>query len=169
MKVIFSEITSERQLFMDYDYLQGIDPLRSNLIKALQTIQEHEGYISDDAILRTAEYFSLPAVEVEGVVSFYAKFKRTRPGKYKLIFCDGTACHVKKSSTLMGLVERKLGINPETKPVTDDFLFSIEQVSCLGACGMAPVMQVNEKLYGLMTQAKLEKLIDDIIAQESGK
>jgi NADH-quinone oxidoreductase subunit E len=154
---------------MAYEYLREIDPVRSNLIKALQTIQEHEGYIADEAIVQAAEYFTLPAVEVEGVVSFYAKFKRTRPGKYKLIFCDGTACHVKKSSTLIELVERKLGINPETKPVTDDFLFSIEQVSCLGACGMAPVMQVNEKLYGLMTQAKLEKLIDNIIASEAGK
>ena len=69
----------------------------------------------------------------------------------------------------MELVARKLGIDPVNKPTTDDFLFSIEQVSCLGACGMAPVMQVNEKLYGLMTQAKLEKLIDDIKAQESAQ
>ena len=155
-----------RKVLMNYDYIREIEPVRGNLIKALQVIQEHEGYISDDAIRAAAKYFSLPVVEVEGVVTFYAKFKRTRPGKYRLTFCDGTACHVKKSHSLLDAVERKLHINPDTKPSTDDYLFSVERVSCLGACGMAPVMQLNEKLYGMLTPAKVEKMIDDIIAKE---
>ena len=149
----------------EFEFLKRIDPDPGNLIQGLQLTQSVQGYISDRALEALAEYFRLPVAEVEGVVSFYAKFKRTRPGKYLLTVCDGTACHVKKSSTLLEAIRNKLGITPQ-HPTTEDFLFSVETVSCLGTCGMAPVMLVNEEVHGQMTPQKLDKLIDGIIAKE---
>lgn len=149
-----------------YGYLSNLEPDRGNLIKALQLVQNHEGYVSNEAIEEVAAYFGLPTAEVEGVLTFYAKFKRTRPGKYRLTVCDGTACHVKKSHGLLSAIYKKLNIS-QSHPTTPDFLFSVETVSCLGTCGMAPVMLINEEVHGLMTPDKLNRLIDSVIRQET--
>ena len=80
-----------------YAFLEKVGREPSNLIKGLQAVQGAEGYVSDESIEAIAEYFGIPAVEVEGVLSFYAQFKRVKPGKYKIAVCDGTACHIKGS------------------------------------------------------------------------
>ena len=81
----------------NFSYLEKIGKESSNLIKGLQLIQATEGYVPDDGIRAAAEYFQIPVVEVEGVLSFYAQFKRVKPGKYQIAVCDGTACHIKGS------------------------------------------------------------------------
>ena len=86
----------------EYSFLTGIGNDPGNLIKGLQAIQQVFGYISDDAIRTAAEYFNRPEADVEGVVSFYAQFKRVKPGKYKIAVCDGTACHLKGAATETG-------------------------------------------------------------------
>ena len=110
-----------------FSYLGEVEPDKGNLIKGLQLIQTREGYVSNDGILAAAEHFGIPAAEVEGVLTFYAQFKRTKPGKYKLSVCDGTACHIKGSTQIRAWVSAELGIGDgET---TEDGLFSIETVA----------------------------------------
>jgi NADH:ubiquinone oxidoreductase subunit E len=143
----------------DFSYLKKIPQERSNLIKGLQTIQEHTGYISDEAIAETANYFSVPLVEVEGVVSFYAQFKRTKPGKYQIAICDGTACHIKGSSLIIDWISTELGINDgETD---EEGLFSMETVACLGCCSLAPVMSINGKVFGKLDRKQTIKILKE--------
>ncbi len=132
---------------------------QSNLIKALQLKQKKEGYISNEAISEIADYFSIPAIDVEGVVSFYTQFKRTKPGKYKISVCDGTACHIKGSSQVLNWVSDELDI--EEEETDDDGLFSLETVACLGCCSLAPVMSVNGKVHGNLTRDSVLKILKE--------
>ena len=146
-----------------YSYLESVDREPSNLIKGLQLIQSTEGYVSDDAIRAAAKYFSLPEVEIEGVLSFYAQFKRVKPGKYKIALCDGTACHIKGSPLVHEWVRQELGLKPgETSA---DGLFSLETVACLGCCSLAPVMSINGRVYAKLTRKGLVKIIREYQAK----
>ncbi len=142
-----------------FAYLSAIDRSRTYLIKGLQKVQTMEGYISDAAIEAIAAYFSIPPVEVEGVVSFYAQFKRTRPGKYKIAVCDGTACHIKGSISILEWITAEIGIKPGQ---TDkDGFFSLETVACLGCCSLAPVLSVNGKVYGKLDRKSTVKILKE--------
>ena len=146
-----------------YDFLKKIEQLPSNLIKGLQAVQSHEGYVSDEAIEAVGEYFSIPPVEVEGVLSFYAQFKRVKPGKYKIAVCDGTACHIKGSVLIGEWVSSELGIKPGQ---TDkDGLFSLETVACLGCCSLAPVMSINGRVYGKLDRKNTIKILKEYAAK----
>ncbi len=130
---------------------------RSDLIKTLQKEQETEGYISDEAIERIATEFDVPPVEVEGVVSFYTQFKRIPPGKYHIMVCDGTACHIIGAPLILTWLADALGIRDgETD---ENGLFSMESVACLGCCSLAPVISINGKVYGKLDRKKLLKTI----------
>ena len=149
-----------------YAFLEKIGREPSNLIKGLQAVQGVEGYVSDESIVAIADYFGIPVVEVEGVLSFYAQFKRVKPGKYKIAVCDGTACHVRRSIPILEALRRELGVS-EKKKTTDDMLFTLETVSCLGACGLAPVMTLDDKVHPAMTPEKALALIDEIRKEEA--
>jgi len=143
----------------DFSYLKEIDNSRTYLIKGLQTVQGKEGYLSDEAILAVAEYFSIPPVEVEGVVSFYAQFKRTKPGKYQISVCDGTACHIKGSNMILDWISTDLGIaDGETDK---DGLFSLQTVACLGCCSLAPVMSINGRVFGKLDRKATVKILKE--------
>ncbi|MGE4564453.1 MAG: NAD(P)H-dependent oxidoreductase subunit E [Victivallaceae bacterium] len=143
----------------EYDFLKKIDREPSNLIKALQAVQGLEGYVSDDAIRAVAKYFSIPVVEVEGVLSFYAQFKRIKPGKFKIAVCDGTACHIKGAVLISEWIGAELGIKPGE---TDrDGHFSLETVACLGCCSLAPVMSVNGRVYGKLDRKETIKILKE--------
>ncbi len=142
----------------DFSYLQEAGSEKGDLIRGLQLIQAREGYVSDAAICAAAEHFGLPAAEVEGVLTFYAQFKRVKPGKYKISICDGTACHIKGSTQVSAWLSAELGIGDgET---TEDGLFSIETVACLGCCSLAPVLAVNGKVHGQLTRKGLTSLLN---------
>jgi NADH:ubiquinone oxidoreductase subunit E len=126
--------------------LESLDSDRSYLIQALQLEQGTGGFISDEAIRRIAAHFSVPPVEVEGIVSFYAQFKRVKPGAYVIYLCDGTACHIKGATLVLGWVTEELGIAPGQTDA--EGLFSLETVACLGCCSLAPVMSINGTAYG---------------------
>lgn len=132
---------------------------RSGLIKALQAIQKDEGYISDDAIKDTAGYFGISNIEVEGVVSFYTQFKRIKPGRFQIAVCDGTACHIKGSSLITGWIKEELGI--DTGETDEEGLFSLDEVACLGCCSLAPVISINNKVYGNLDRKSLKKVLKD--------
>ena len=143
----------------DISYLKELEKDNSNLIKALQLAQKKEGYISDESLREIADYLSIPPVEVEGVVSFYAQFKRTKPGQFIISVCDGTACHIKGSEQVKNWITEELGI--EDGETDEEDLFSLETVACLGCCSLAPVIAVNGKVHGNLTRKKLKKTLQN--------
>ena len=100
------------------------------------------------------------------MATFYENFSFEAKGKYVIKVCDGTACHVKKSMPVLEALYKKLGLSPE-KHTTDDMMFTVETVSCLGACGLAPTMMVNEEVHPRMTPEAAEALIDELRGGET--
>ena len=94
---------------------------------------------------------------VEGVVRFYAQFKRVKPGKYQISLCDGTACHIKGTPLIMDWVATELGINDGQ--TDDDGLFSLETVACLGCCSLAPVLSVNGEIFGNLDRKRTLRIL----------
>ena len=146
-----------------YAFLEKVGREPSNLIKGLQAVQGAEGYVSDESIEAIAEYFGIPAVEVEGVLSFYAQFKRVKPGKYKIAVCDGTACHIKGSPLIQEWLKRELGISSGETDAKGHF--SLETVACLGCCSLAPVMSVNGRVYGKLDRKSMIKILTEYEAK----
>jgi len=137
----------------------------SRLIPILQEIQEEHKYLSNELISYVATSIGVPPSQVYGVATFYAHFSLKPKGKYIFKLCDGTACHVKKSHGILEALYKKLDLSEE-KNTTDDMTFTIETVSCLGACGLAPVMVVNEQVYGQVTPEQAEQIVDELLEKE---
>jgi len=142
---------------MPQNLLTIFDKDRSNLIKAIQHVQKEEGFISNDQIINLADYFEIPLVDVEGVITFYTQFKRTKPGKFIVHVCDGTACHIKGSERIANWISEILGIADGETDAKG--LFSLETVACLGCCSLAPVIAVNGKVYGNLDRKQLRKIL----------
>lgn len=138
----------------------------SRLIPILQEVQEIYRYLPKEIMNYIAQALGLPAGQVYGVATFYSHFALEPKGKYLIRLCDGTACHVRGSEPILRALREKLELS-ETKSTTDDALFTIETVSCLGACGLAPVVVINEDVHGQVTPEKAVKLIDDILQAEN--
>lgn len=140
---------------------------KSNLIAILQQVQEVYTYLPEEAMTFIGTKIEgLSPATVYGVATFYAQFSLEPKGKYKIKVCDGTACHVRGSMSVLNAVKTKLGLG-EKKMTTDDGLFSLEIVSCLGACGLAPVVVINDKVYPQMTSDAIGIIIDTITKEES--
>ena len=137
----------------------------SKLIPILQEVQKEYRYLPEEVMAYVANCLGLSPARVYGVASFYANFALKPKGKYVIHICDGTACHVKGSGEIKSALYAKLGLDGEKK-TTDDMLFTVEAVSCLGACGLAPVITVNDKVYGQVTADRAEQLVDDILEKE---
>ncbi len=136
---------------------------RSNyLVEALQDVQEAEGYISEPAMNAVAEQLSVPIMEVYRVASFYSAFSLTPRGRHVITVCAGTACHVRGAPTLLDELTGQLGV--QARQTTDDGLFTLECVNCLGACALGPVVVIDGVYHDHVTPAKLRKLIDDLRA-----
>lgn len=139
----------------------------SKLIPILQEVQEVYRYLPEEIIAFCAKKLKISAAQIYGVATFYAHFALTPKGKYLIKICNGTACHVKKSIPVLDAIMKKLNLT-EKKLTSDDMLFTVEIVSCLGACGLAPVLVINEDVHGQMTPEKAVAYIDEIIAKEKG-
>jgi len=137
----------------------------ARLIPILQEVQEVYKYLSKDVISYVATSIGVPPAKVYGVATFYAHFSLEPKGKYVIKLCDGTACHVKGSVKIIDALREKLGLSEE-KITTDDMLFTLETVSCLGACGLAPVMVINEDVHGQVKPEYAVELVDSIIDME---
>ena len=111
-----------------------------------------------------AKKLHLSEAKVYGVATFYENFSLDPKGKYVIKICDGTACHVRKSTAILDEIRGLLGVTAQ-KPTTDDMLFTVETVSCLGACGLAPVCTVNDVVHAAMTPEKARELIQELKAE----
>ncbi|MGE5653017.1 MAG: NAD(P)H-dependent oxidoreductase subunit E [Bacillota bacterium] len=136
------------------------------LILVLQQAQGIFGYLPEQVQSIIATELRVPLPEVYGVATFYSLFSLEPKGKYVIRLCDGTACHVRSSMPVLQAVREKLAL-PEGKKTTADMKFSVETVSCLGACGLAPVVMINDQVYGQQTPDSI-KLILDKLMQEGG-
>ena len=130
---------------------------RGALIPVLQKVQEKMGYLPEEAVSEVAHFLGASESEVYGVASFYAQFRFVRQGKHTIKVCQGTACHVQGGSRILQTVERELGIQSEEN--TEDYKFSLERVACFGSCALAPVMVVDNAVYGRMTIAKAREIL----------
>lgn len=138
------------------------------VIAILQEIQEHYRYLPREIFSRLSRRLGLSEARIYSVATFYENFSLRPKGKYVIKVCDGTACHVRKSIPILERFRRELGLSEE-KTTTGDLMFSVETVSCLGACGLAPVIIVNEKAHPAMTPDKASELIDTIRTQEENQ
>ena len=128
-----------------------------NLIQILQDLQTEFHYLPEPVIAYIAKEMNMSEHNIYGVATFYSQFKFIEPGKHQIRVCMGTACHVLGAQSLQDKICRELKIQPgET---TEDGEFSIESVYCLGCCALAPVMVIDENVYGNMTAAKVNKIL----------
>lgn len=130
---------------------------RGTLIPILQKVQAELGFLSPEAITEIARFTGLSASEIFGVASFYAQFRFTRPGQHTVKVCLGTACHARGAQRILETVERDLKV--KSGGTTEDGKFSLERVACFGACALAPVMVVDEKVDGRMTPTKAKETL----------
>ena len=137
----------------------------SNLIAILQEIQAEYRYLPEEVLTYVATALGIPRATVYGVATFYTQFSMKPKGKYVIKVCDGTACHVRHSEKLSDLIREKLDLN-DAKDTTDDLLFTFETVSCIGACGLAPVVTINDDdVYGQMTPEALSIVLDQLLSE----
>lgn len=130
---------------------------RDSLIPILQKVQDDFGYLSEESVREISKYLNLPASKVYGLATFYNQFRFTPPGKYHIRVCDGTGCHLEGSGFLLKELEKSLGITDgET---SRDGVFSLEVLSCIGACGNAPVISINGKYYSKVDKKRLNEII----------
>ncbi len=139
---------------------------KSNLIAILQKVQEVYRYLPEDAMIYIGTKIEgLSPATVFGVATFYAQFSLEPKGKYEIKVCDGTACHVRGSMPVLNAIRAKLNM-PEGQLTSENGLFSLETVSCLGACGLAPVVVINDKVYPQMTSDAITIVLDTLMKTE---
>jgi len=138
---------------------------KAKLIPILQAVQDVYRYLPEEILVFIASSLNISPARVYGVATFFSHFTLKPKGKHVIKVCNGTACHVKKSSLLLDSLRTKLNLKG-TEITTKDMLFTVEAVSCLGACGLAPVMLIDNNVYGQVTPEKLIKIIDSIIKKE---
>ncbi len=137
---------------------------KNQLIAILNDVQEKYGYIPKQAQMTISEHLEMPMAEIYGVITFYSRFTLTPKGKYNISICLGTACYVKGSQKILDRAKERLKI--EAGEVTEDGKFSIDEVRCVGACGLAPVFMVNDEVYGNATVQMLDKVLDELCNEE---
>jgi NADH-quinone oxidoreductase subunit E len=162
------ELLKERQGMdggFDYGFLDGIigktGGRPSAIIPILQEVQEKYNYLPPEIFPYVAEKVQVSEARIYGVATFYENFSLEPKGAYIIKICDGTACHVRKSLPILDKIRKELGLS-EAKTTTGDLFFTLETVSCLGACGLAPVMTVNDQVHPAMTPEKASALLGEL-------
>ena len=131
------------------------------IIAILQEIQEYYHYLPREIFPYLAKTLNMSEAHIYSVATFYENFSLEPKGKYVIRICDGTACHVRHSVPILDRLRSELGLS-ENKKTTDDLLFTVETVSCLGACGLAPVLTVNDVVHPEMTPEKASALLKEL-------
>lgn len=154
------EIAKLDEILQQHDYNHTL------LIAIMQDIQKEYHYLPEKALCYIAKKLKLSEAKIYGVATFYENFSLEPKGRYVIKICDGTACHVRKSVPILEEFRKVLGVS-EDKPTTDDMMFTVETVSCLGACGLAPVCTVNDHVHPAMTPERAQELIEELKKEAS--
>ncbi len=140
--------------------LEEYASVKGSLITILQNTQDIYGYLPKEAIELISEKTGIATSEIMGVGTFYTQFRFEPVGKYLIMLCQGTACHVNSSELILQTIKDELGI--EDGQTTADGLFSLKCVACLGCCSLSPVMMINEDTYGSLTPDKTKKILKEL-------
>lgn len=140
--------------------LDELAKVKGSLITILQKTQDIYGYLPKDAIIYISERTGIVESEIMGVATFYTQFRLAPVGKYLIMLCQGTACHVNSSELILQTIKDELVI--EDGETTEDGLFSLKCVACLGCCSLSPVMMINESTYGSLTPEKTKKILKEL-------
>ncbi len=155
-----TEVKSEAETSFSPELVEYIETWKDkpgNLIMILHKVQEEQGYISKEAGKKVAKLLNVPLAKIYGVVTFYHYFRLEKPGKHNIKICMGTACYLKGGEDILNELENLLGIG--VNQTTEDEQFSIEAVRCVGACGLAPVIIVDDDVYGKLTKDRLPEIL----------
>ena len=148
------------------EIINSYEGKKSNLIAILQKVKEVYRYLPEEAMIYIGTKIEgLSPATVYGVATFYAQFSLEPKGKFEIKVCDGTACHVRGSMPVLNAIKARLELK-DGQMTTDDGLFSLETVSCLGACGLAPVVVINGKVYPQMTSDAIKIVLDTLLKED---
>jgi NADH:ubiquinone oxidoreductase subunit E len=138
--------------------MRGQERSESQLISVLHRVQQAFGYLSPQQMDAVAQLLQVPAAMVSGVATFYHFFRFQAPGRHKISVCLGTACYVKGASTLAARLKDELGV--EWGETSKDGMFTLEAARCLGTCGLAPVVMIDDNVHGQVTPEQIPSLLD---------
>lgn len=160
-------ISCNKALFQELDnFIDSLPSKKGSLIQVLHTAQDIFGYLPKEVQLYISDKLNISPAKVYGVVSFYSYFTTGPIGKYKINVCLGTVCFVKGSDKILAEFEKQLGI--KSGETTEDLMFTLESLRCVGACGLAPVVVVNDKVYGHVTLDQVSEILDKYKKLELG-
>jgi len=154
-----------KELYQKIDEIIAAQRADKPIVAILQDIQEEYRYLPREAFDYLSKQLGVSLAKLYSVATFYENFSLSPKGKYVIKICDGTACHVRKSIPILDALRKDLGLVGDKK-TTDDLMFTVETVSCLGACGLAPVLTVNDKVYPAMTPEAAVELLNELKAAE---
>ncbi|MCK9557840.1 MAG: NADH-quinone oxidoreductase subunit NuoE [Candidatus Cloacimonetes bacterium] len=160
-----AEYTAAHSFNKVIDILDRFDRSESKIIPILQAVQEEYRYLPQEVLTFIATSLRISPARLYGVATFYSHFSLEPKGKHIIRMCDGTACHVRGSSAVIDAIRKKLNLSAK-KITTDDMMFTFETVSCLGACGLAPVLVIDDEVHGQMTPEQALQLISSIEEKE---
>lgn len=161
--------TEDKKLTELREYIDSVknkEHSDSYLIAVLHKAQELYGYLSRQTMDEVSARMKIPAAHIWGVATFYHYFNLTPPGKFVISVCLGTACYVKGANQVLEAIKKDLGI--DVGEVTEDGLFSLQPARCLGACGLAPVVMIGDKIHGDLDGKKAVKLLDEYRKKAAG-
>lgn len=161
-----SENAAVRSFTKVMEILERYEYNENKIIPILQAVQEEYRYLPQEVMTFIATSLKVSPARLYGVATFYSHFSLEPKGKHILRMCDGTACHVRGSLKVINALRERLSLS-EKKITTDDLLFTFETVSCLGACGLAPVLVVDDAVHGQVTPEQALALLEEIIAKEA--
>lgn len=161
-----NENAAARSFTKVLEILQEHDFDENKIVPILQAVQHEYRYLPQEVLTFVATSLKVSPARLYGVATFYSHFSMEPKGKHIIKMCDGTACHVRGSKGVIDAVREKLGLS-ETKITTADMMFTFETVACLGACGLAPVMVIDEDVHGMVTPEEAIKLIEAIMEKEN--
>jgi NADH-quinone oxidoreductase subunit E len=164
-KVIAFPAAEEQDLSRVHEILKEHEGKRGHLLIVLQKIQAIYGYVPQNTFEMVADALGVTKSEIFGVLTFYNRFHLSPRGKHTVRACRGTACHFKGAPSIIESIKNHLHLGPG-KETTDDFVFSLEEVACLGACGISPVMTVDEETYGNLTPGMAAEIVSKYEAEE---
>ncbi len=159
-----SESNTKEQLNELQNFIDRIEDKRGALIAVLHKAQHIYGYLSDEIILYISQKMKIPSSKIYGVISFYSYFTTKERGKNVVNVCLGTACFVRGADAILKEFEKELNI--KVGETTEDMKFTLSGLRCIGACGLAPVVMINEKVYGRVEVDQVKKILEECMQED---